>query len=85
MCTACRKVRLVAVEGDQEDFADLIGTEGVLRLDPVSTDSGINWFNPTGSGETLTLSRKRVTEKNGKVKVFTKLGNVFTFRLMETK
>lgn len=85
MCQACRKVRLVNVEGDQAEYADLIGTEGVLRLDPTSTDSGINWYNPERSGETLSLSRKRVLESNGKVKVFTKLGNCFTFRLLETK
>jgi hypothetical protein len=75
----------VSVEGDQEEYADLIGTEGELRLDPKSTDSGINWYNPKGSGETLTLSRQRVTEKDGKVKVRTKLGNTFTFRLLQTK
>jgi hypothetical protein len=85
MCQACREVRLVGVEGDQEEYADLIGTEGVLRLDPHSTDSGINWYNPNGSGETLALSRKRVTEKDGKVRVHTKLGNTFIFRLKETK
>jgi len=84
MCQACRKVRLVEVRGDQEEYADLIGTEGELRLDPKSTDSGINWYNPTGSGETLTLSRKRVTEKDGKVTVHTKLGNTFVFRLTKT-
>lgn len=85
MCQACRKVRLVSVEGDQEEYADLIGTEGDLRIDPKSTDSGINWFNPEGTGETLTLARKRVIEKDGKVIVHTKLGNKFTFRLKETK
>lgn len=88
MCTACqmtsvRRVRLVAVDGHQEEYADLLGTEGELRLDPHSTDSGVNWYNPEGSGETLTLSRRRVIEKDGKVKVFTKRGNVFTFRLKE--
>jgi len=85
MCTACRKVRLVNVEGDQEEFADLIGTEGDLHLHPTSASSELNWFNPEGRGDSLGLSRKRVTEGNGKVKVFTKLGNCFTFRLLETK
>lgn len=59
--------------------------QGDLRIDPKSTDSGINWFNPEGTGETLTLARKRVIEKDGKVIVHTKLGNKFTFRLKETK
>jgi len=85
MCQACRKVRLVNVEGDQEEFADLLGTEGELRLDPTSKSGELNWYNPKGRGDTLGLSRKRVTEKDGKVKVFTQLGNCFTFRLVETK
>lgn len=85
MCQACRKVRLVNVEGDQEEFADLIGAEGELRLDPASKSSDLNWFNPNGRGDSLGLSRKRVTEAQGKVKVFTVLGNCFTFRLIETK
>lgn len=85
MCQACRKVKLVSVEGDQEEFADLIGASGELRLDPASKSSELNWFNPAGRGDSLGLSRKRVTEKDGKVKVFTQLGNCFTFRLLETK
>lgn len=83
--SAVRKAKLVGVEGDQEEYADLIGLEGKLRIDPKSTDSAINWFNPEGSGETLSLSRKRVSEKDGKVRVHTRLGNTFTFRLLETK
>jgi len=79
MC--CRKVRLVNIEGNQAEYADLIGLDGTLRIDPTSSDPAINWFNPHRSGETLSLARKRVIEKNGRVKVFTKLGNCFTFRL----
>jgi hypothetical protein len=56
-----------------------------LRLDPVSKSSELNWYNPKGRGDTLGLSRKRVTEANGKVTVHTKLGNTFVFRLIETK
>lgn len=85
MCTACKKVRLVNIEGDQEEFADLIGTEGELRLDPANKSSDLNWYNPKGRGDTLGLSRKRVTETGDKIKVFTELGNCFTFRLIETK
>lgn len=69
--------RLVGVEGNQEEFADMIGTTGRLYL-----NTGNNWYGPKGSGESITLTRKRVTRKDDKVRVHTKLGNVFTFRLV---
>lgn len=68
---------LVGVEGDQAEFADMIGTTGRLYL-----NTGNNWYGPKGSGESITLTRKRVTRKDDKVRVHTKLGNVFTFRLV---
>ena len=73
-------VRLIEVLGDQEDFADLIGTEGELHLDGTN-----NWFLPEHRGDMLSLAIKRKVEGDGKVKVHTKLGNTFTFRLLETK
>lgn len=69
--------KLVGVEGDQEEFADMIGTTGRLYL-----NTGNNWFGPKGSSESITLTRKRVTRKDDKIRVHTKLGNVFTFRLV---
>ena len=72
--------KLIGVEGDQEEFADLIGETGRLFLSP-----GNNWFSPKGSGESLTMTRKRAAEKDGKIRVSTKLGNVFIFRKVETE
>jgi hypothetical protein len=44
-----KKVRLVEVQGDQEEFADLIGTEGKLYLGGVNESGdrdGNNWYMP---------------------------------------
>lgn len=77
-----RMAECIGVEGDVEEFDDLIGTKGKkgkLRLDPKSTEMSVNWFN---GGDPVNFARKRVTEKDGIVKVFTTLGNVFKFRLI---
>lgn len=75
-----REAKCIGIEGDEDgEFSDLIGTTGKLRLDEKSMDSAVNWFD---SGESVNFTRKRVHEKDGEVKVYTKLGNVFKFRLV---
>jgi len=75
-----RQAKCIGVEGDEDgEFSDLVGTSGKLRLDDKSMDSAVNWFDGGGS---VNFTRKRVAEKDGVVKVFTKLGNVFKFRLV---
>ena len=66
-------VTLVSMCGDIEEFADLIGLSGKLRL---SSDSGS--FCCGGSGW-LEFCRKRVTRKVNQIRVHTKLGNTFVF------
>lgn len=72
------KARLVEVQGDQEEYADLIGTNGTLYL-----EGNNNWYLPANRGDHLSFAVKRkVNIAPDKVRVFTKLGNVFTFRLL---
>lgn len=68
--------KLVRVEGDQEEYADMIGQTGRLYLSP-----GNNWFAPSGWGESLTMSRKRASKKDDRIRVSTHLGNVFVFQV----
>jgi hypothetical protein len=68
--------KLVSVEGDQAEYADMIGQTGRLYLAP-----GNNWFGPKGWGESLTMSRKRASKKGDRVRVSTHLGNVFVFQV----
>lgn len=68
-----RTAKCIAVS--DEEFDDLRGHTGQLRIDKNST-----WFD---GGEGIELTRKRVTEKDGIVKVFTKLGNTFTFKIVD--
>lgn len=82
MSATIRQVKLIEVCGDQEEFSDLIGEVGKLRLDDKCNDAAVNWFSP-GGGESLNLSRKRVTEKDGKVIVHTRLDNTFVFKVLE--
>ena len=71
------KVRLVNVQGDQEDFADLIGSNGTLQ----QLSDGLT-FMPDNRGDWLTMKPRRKQEKDGKIIVSTTLGNTFTFRLL---
>ena len=66
--------RLISVKGEEE-FADLIGVYGTLNLEH-------NWFLPNDDGDMLSFLVKRKTFVDDKVKVFTKLGNIFTFRVL---
>lgn len=68
-----RKVKCIAVSDDE--FDDLRGHTGELRIDEHNT-----WFN---GGEGIEMTRKRVVETDGVVKVFTKLGNTFTFKIVD--
>lgn len=72
------QAKLIQVQGDEEEFDDLIGTKGKLQL--IGPSSPHNWFHPEGSGDTLSLAVKRSVKKDDKIKVFTKYGNIFTFR-----
>ena len=75
-----KRVRLVEVQGDQEDFADLIGQNGLLELSGKGEDQ--NTFFPDNRGDFLSLLIKKVVEKDGKIIVSTKLGNTFTFKIV---
>jgi hypothetical protein len=70
------RVALVSITGDQEEFADLVGTIGTLFL-----EHGEERYWPN-SNDPVRLARKRVSWKNGTIRVFTRLGNVFTFRAL---
>ncbi len=72
------RVRLVGVTGDQEDFADLIGTEGKLEL---AIDKAV--YMPDNRGDWLTMKRRRVLHAGGMVTVATKLRNTFTFKKLD--
>ncbi len=71
-----RRVRLTTVDGDQEGFADLIGWEGILH----KTSSGLSF--QCDNGEWLRMHTKRMTIKDGKIRISTKLGNTFTFKIL---
>lgn len=65
------KYKLIGVEGeDVSEFSDLIGKTGPLR----ASGKVLNFVDG------LALYVKRKVTKDGKLKVFTTLGNCFTFR-----
>lgn len=69
------KAKLIGVHGDQEEFSYLIGYEGDLRL---ASDSGA--FSVGGDCVQFDV---RATDREGmKVKISTKRGNLFTFRIV---
>ena len=70
------QAKLVKVEGNQAEYADMIGETGRLFLSP-----GNNWFAPTGWSESLEMKRKRATKKGNTIRVSTLLGNVFVFEV----
>lgn len=71
-----KQVRLKSVEGDASDFTDVIGKTGRLYMDGQN-----NWFNAFNV-DVITLVRKRVSVKDGIIRVATKLGNTFVFQVM---
>jgi len=68
---------LVGVFGDQVGFADMIGETGRLS---VSKEGGS--FGGFGN-EWLEFHPKRVTRKDGQIRVRTELGNTFVFDTKE--
>jgi len=68
------KARLFEVQGDQEEFADIIGERGEIHL----TD-GDNWFSPE-CGQSVTFIKKRITKKDGVITITTGMGNTFRFK-----
>ena len=74
-----RTAKCISVEGDDGEFSDLVGTIGKLRIDDKSMDSAANWFD---GGNSVNFTRKRVTEVGDQIKVFTKLGNIFKFKVI---
>jgi hypothetical protein len=71
-------VTLVDVRGDIEDFADLIGRSGKLRL----SSDGVGSFC-YGGNDWLEFHRKRVTRKGDQIRVHTGMGNTFVFDTKE--
>jgi hypothetical protein len=71
---ATLNVRLVDVRGDVVEYADIIGNSGRLRLG----SDGVGSFS-WGGNEWLEFRRKRVTRKDGQVRVHTEMGNTFVF------
>ena len=72
-----QKARLVAVEGDQEELADLIGVSGKLA----ETVEGLIFVTEDG-GDFLGMRPAGVPCCIGdRLHVTTKLGNTFTFEL----
>jgi hypothetical protein len=77
-----KHVRLIEVQGDQEDFADLIGNNGVLSLSDKTTNEDRNTFFPDNKGDFLSLLTKNIVEKDGKIIISTRSGNIFTFKII---
>lgn len=73
-----RKVCLLAVEGNREEFLDLIGTTG--KLTPTSESIA---FVPDDGKDWLFIKKKRQSIKKGKLRIVTELDNIFVFRLLE--
>ena len=73
------KAKLTQVEGDQEEFSDLIDREGIL----MRLSEGLA-FTVKGS-DSLTMHARYVSDNGEKVVVSTKLGNKFTFKVLENK
>ena len=73
------KVRLIEIQGDQEEFADLIGESGDLQLHETNKSHELNWFNPNHRGDSLSFNVKKKVEKDNKIIVYSSLGNIFVF------
>lgn len=68
------RVKLSDVRGDVEEYADIIGKAGDLRLGP----DGVGSFSWSGS-EWLEFRRNRSLRKDGRIRVWTEMGNTFVF------
>lgn len=91
------RARLVEVRGDQEEFADLIGCAGELRLDrPYSflPDGRGDWLEmpggrlrkgrPAGPAKRQRKGRPVPEDRPARVSVRTSLGNTFVFEELPT-
>lgn len=72
------RVKLLWVEGDAEEFADLIGLEGELKGPRLGDfiflpDKRTDWVTLEGATETL--------DEKGRRRIKTGLGNTFVFRV----
>lgn len=72
------RAELIEVQGDQEEFADLIGEQGDLKLP--GKNKGENYFLPD-SGDSLTMLVKNIRTNGNKTTVKTQWGNTFIFRI----
>ena len=70
------RVKLVDVRGDVEEYADIIGRIGELRLG----SDGIGSFS-WGSSEWLEFRRKRINRpaSSSTIRIRTEMGNTFVF------
>ena len=68
------QAKLIQVTGDQEDFTDVIGHNGELYV------SKSPWFK--ANGDVISMLSRRITREDGLIKISTKLGNTFTFRVL---
>ncbi len=71
------RVRLLAVEGDTEEFADLIGKEGWLEDTNIPGD--VRFHVPN---DFVTLKLQHIERLGGKMTVETALGNRFLFKVL---
>jgi hypothetical protein len=71
-------VTLVEYHGDDaSEYDDLLGCRGTLRL----LESEINFLPEGRAGDWLSMKRKRMTRRDNRLKISTKLGNTFIFRM----
>jgi len=70
------QVKLIDVRGDIEEYADIIGQTGELRLG----SDGVGSFC-WGGNEWLEFRRKRVNRQTDQIRVHTEMGNTFVFKL----
>lgn len=71
-----QRATLVEVRGNQEEFADVIGTTEILHLHELDNSPELNFFGDVG------LSVKRVVKKDNRISISTRLGNTFVFQLI---
>lgn len=82
---ATQTVTLLWVEGDDaSEFGDLLGATGELRAGCSGERGEAYRFMPKGRGDWVSLIAKNTTVTvDGKIRVSTKLGNVFVFRAVK--
>lgn len=68
------RVQLIGIESEEDEYDDLLDTEGELNQ-----VEGLTYL-PDNCGDILTLAVKKVEERGQNTVVWTKLGNKFIFR-----